>query len=73
MLISVLLFLIIANVHASNRYVRSCSNKLQTAFQALLRNDQVIISVPEEERHRTVNHIPTIYNQPCNQEAFYKI
>jgi len=60
------------SVLASNRDTRSCSTDLRTAFRSLVKQDRVIVSVPEDERRMEVLPIPETYNQPCNQEAFYE-
>jgi len=60
------------SVLASNRDTRSCSTDLKTAFSSLVKQNQVIVSAPEDERRMNVLTIPETYNQPCNQEAFYE-
>jgi len=60
------------SVLASNRNTRSCSTDLKTAFSSLVKQDRVIVSVPEDERRMEVLPIPETCNQPCNQEAFYE-
>ena len=58
-------------INGLNRYRRSCSTDLQSAFASLIKSRHLIISVPEGEQKMHVHHLPNIYNQPCNQQAFY--
>jgi len=55
-----------------NRHRRSCSTELQSAFASLIKQRHLIISVPQEDQKMHVHHLPTIYNQPCNQRTFYE-
>ena len=66
-----LLMLYLMPINGLNRHRRSCSTDLQSAFASLIKNKHLIISVPEEEQKMHVHHLPSIYNQPCNQQAFY--
>jgi len=72
MITLLIVFSLSSNVLATNRNVRSSSHNLQTAFQALINNDQVIVAIPKDERRVNVSNHPEIYNQPCNQETFYE-
>jgi len=67
-----LLMLYLTSISGSNRYRRSCSRDLQTAFASLIKKRHLIISVPEEEQTMHVQQLPSIYNQPCNQQAFFE-
>ena len=49
----------------------SLSPHLKTAFSSLVKQDHVIVLVPEDERRINVLTIPETYNQPCNQEVFH--
>jgi len=53
-----------------NRQRRSCSTDLQSAFTSLINKQHLIISVPDADKKMHVHHLPTIYNQPCHQQAF---
>jgi len=66
-----LLMLYLMPINGLNRYRRSCSTDLQSAFASLIKSKHLIISVPEGEQKMHVHHLPNIYNQPCNQQAFY--
>ena len=66
-----LLMLYLMPINSLNRYRRSCSTDLQSAFASLIKSKHLIISVPEEEQKMHVHHLPSIYNQPCNQQDFY--
>ena len=67
-----LLMLYLKSTSGSNRYRRSCSTDLQTAFASLIKKQHLIISVPEEEQAMHVQQLPSIYNQPCNQQDFFE-
>ena len=66
-----LLMLYLTTIDGFNRYRRSCSTDLQSAFASLIKTQHTIISVPEEDQKMHVHHLPSIYNQPCNQHAFF--
>jgi len=67
-----LLMLYLTSINGLNRYRRSCSTDLQTAFASLIKKQHLIISVPEEEQTMHVQQLPSIYNQPRNQQAFFE-
>ena len=67
-----LLFFYLKSIDGLNRPRRSCSTDLQSAFASLIKKQHLIISVPEEDEKMHVHHLPTIYNQPCHQQAFYE-
>jgi len=66
-----LLMLCLVPINSLKRYRRSCSTDLQSAFASLINSKHLIISVPEEEQKIHVHQLPSIYNQPCNQQDFY--
>jgi len=67
-----LLFFYLKLTHGLQRQHRSCSTDLQSAFASLIKKQHLIISVPEEDQKMHVHHLPTIYNQPCHQQAFFE-
>jgi len=67
-----LLFLYLKLTYGLNRQRRSCSTDLQSAFVSLIKKQHLIISVPEDDQKMHVLHLPTFYNQPCHQQAFYE-
>jgi len=49
----------------------NASEGLSYLLRPIAVNNQVIVTVPEEERKRIVHEVPSIYIQACNQEQFY--
>jgi len=51
-----LLMLYLKSIDGLNRHRRSCSTDLQSAFASLIKKQNLIISVPEEEQKMHVHH-----------------
>jgi len=65
-----LIFLLNAEVESIKSHT-NVSEGLSHLLRQIAVNNQVIVTVPEEERTRIVHDVPSIYNQVCNQEQFY--